>query len=164
DDVTVPHGWFAAEYVALVRNMLVRERGDDVWLMSALSPAWLRPGKRISVSDAPTTRGRVAYTLTATRNGAVLTWRTGVQPGTRLIWPVPYMARDVRARGLNRRTGTIRLPGPSGRLAVRWRLVGEDPTYERTFHRLMRLYFNSSGGAVEAARRRAPLPAVPSQP
>ncbi|MDQ4040691.1 MAG: hypothetical protein M3141_02960, partial [Actinomycetota bacterium] len=65
DDVTVPHGWFAAEYVALVRNMLVRERGDDVWLMSALSPAWLRPGKRISVSGAPTTRGRVAYTLTA---------------------------------------------------------------------------------------------------
>ena len=53
DDVTTPHGWFAAEYVALLRNMLVREQGNDVYLMSALSPAWLRPGKRISVARAP---------------------------------------------------------------------------------------------------------------
>ena len=164
DDVTVPHGWFAAEYVALVRNMLVREQGNDVWLMSAVSPSWLRRGKRISVSGAPTRRGRVAYTLTATANGAVLTWRTDVQPGTRLRWPVPYMARDVRARGLNRRAGVITLPGRSGRLAVRWRLVGQDPTYQRTFDRLMNQYFRSSDGAVEAARRRAPLPTVPSDP
>jgi hypothetical protein len=160
DDVTVPHGWFAAEYVALVRNMLVREEGSDVWLMSALSPAWLRPGKRIAVANAPTTRGDVAFTLAATRDGAVLTWRADVRPGTRLRWPVPYMARDVRAQGL--RSGVITLSGRSGRLAVRWRLAGQDPTFQGTFDRLMRLYFNSSDGAVEAARRRAPLPSVPS--
>lgn len=164
DDVTVPHGWFAAEYVALVRNMLVREQGDDVWLMSAVSPAWLRPGKRIAVSGAPTRRGRVAYALRATRGGATLTWRTDVRPGTRLRWPVPYMARDVRARGLNRRTGVITLSGRSGRLTVRWRLAGRDPSFRATFARLMRLYFNSPEGAVEAARRRAPLPTVGSDP
>lgn len=161
DDVTVPHGWFAAEYVALVRNMLVREEGAEVWLMSALSPSWLRPGKRISVSGAPTRHGRVGYTLTATPGGAVLSWRADVRPGTRLRWPVPYMARDVQAPGLNRRTGLITLPGRSGRLTVRWRLAGQDPTFERTFARLMTQYFNSPGGAVETARR---LPAVPSDP
>lgn len=164
DDVTVPHGWFAAEYVALVRNMLVREEGSDVWLMSAVSPSWLRPGKRIAVSGAPTTRGKVAYTLLGTRDGAVLTWNADVRAGTRLRWPVPYMARDVRARGLNPRTGVITLPGRSGRLVVRWRLAGEDPTFQRTFDHLMRVYFNSSDGAVESARRRASLPRVPSDP
>jgi hypothetical protein len=163
DDATVPHGWFAAEYVALVRNMLVREQGRDVYLMSALSPAWLRPGKSVGVTGAPTTRGPVSYTLRCTPNGAVLSWRTGVRGGTRLLWPVPYMARDVRARGLDRRRGVIALQGRSGRLVVRWRLVGTDPTFERTFATLMRRYFNSSDGAVEAARRRS-LPAVPSNP
>lgn len=165
DDVTTPHGWFAAEYVALLRNMLVREQGSEIYLMSALSPAWLRPGKRVSVSGAPTIRGPVSYTLTATKNGAILTWRSNVQPGTKLRWPVPYAARDVKAAGLRR--GIITLPGRSGRLAVRWRLVGTDPTYQGTFDRLMQLYFNSTDGAVEAeaARRghRTPLPAVPSK-
>jgi hypothetical protein len=161
DDVTVPHGWFAAEYVALVRNMLVREEGSDVWLMSAVSPAWLRPGKRIVVAGAPTRQGPVAFRLSATRTGAVLTWKADVKAGTRLRWPVPYTARDVRAAGLNRRTGIITLPGRSGRLAVSWSLVGDDPTFEKTFAQLMTSYFNSPGGAVETARR---LPTVPSDP
>jgi hypothetical protein len=162
DDTTVPHGWFAAEYVALVRNMLVREDGRDVRLMSAVSPAWLRPGKRISVTDAPTRRGRVSFALTATRGGAVLRWSApGLAAGTRLRWAVPYAARAVSARGLNRRTGLITLPGRSGRLVVRWRLVGDDPTFAKRFNRLMRLYFNSTSGAVETASAR---PAVPSRP
>jgi hypothetical protein len=167
DDVTTPHGWFAAEYVALLRNMLVREQGNDVYLMSALSPAWLRPGKRVSIARAPTVRGPVSYTLTATKSGAVLTWNANVEPGTRLLWPVPYAARDVRAAGLNSRRDMIALRGRSGRLAVRWRLVGTDPTYQATFDRLMQLYFNSPDGAVEAKAalhgHRKPLPGVPSK-
>jgi hypothetical protein len=164
DDVTVPHGWYAAEYVTLVRNMLVREAGGDVYLMSALSPSWLRPGRRVGVQRAPTTQGPVSFTLTATNGGAVLTWRTNVRAGTRLRWPVPYGVRNVRARGLNRRSGLITLPGRSGRLVVRWSLVGPFPTYESTFRGLMRKYFNSSSGAVGTASRRRDLPAVPSRP
>ncbi|MDX6697431.1 MAG: hypothetical protein QOE65_828 [Solirubrobacteraceae bacterium] len=165
DDVTVPHGWFAAEYATLLRNMLVREEGNDVWLMSAVSPAWLRPGKRISVAGAPTRQGPVAYTLAATPTGATLTWRADVKAGTRLRWPVPYMAREVSAPGLSRRTGLITLPGRSGRLSVRWKLAGDDPTFEKTFLTLMRQYFESPSGAVEAAaaRRRGALPVTPSK-
>jgi hypothetical protein len=160
DDVTVPHGWFAAEYASLLRNMLVRESGRDVYLMSAVSPAWLRPGKRISVAGAPTIRGNVSYTLSATKGAAVLTWKTDVAPGTRLLWPVPYAARDVRASGLSRRRGLIALRGRSGRLAVRWRLVGENLTFKGAFAHLMTQYFNSPDGAVEAgaARRRGAIP------
>ncbi len=148
DDVTSPHGWFAAEYVALVRNMLVREQGSDVYLMSAVSPAWLRPGKTIAVTDAPTIRGPVSYRLSATKTGAVLTWRAKVQPGTKLYWPVPYAARKVRAAGL--KGGRIALRGRSGRLVVRWSLVGKDPTFQGTFDTLMQRYFNSTDGATES--------------
>jgi hypothetical protein len=80
---------------------------------------------------------------------------------------VPYAARDVKAVGLDSRRGLIALRGRSGRLAVRWRLVGTDPTFQSTFDHLMQLYFNSPDGAVEAqaARHghRTPLPGVPSK-
>ena len=163
DDSTVPHGWFAAEYVALLRNMLVRETDDGIRIMSAVSPAWLAPGKRIEVTGAPTTRGRVSFTLRGTATGAVLTWRSRLQAGTRLRWPVPETARDVRARGLNRRTGLITLPsGRSGSLTVSWRLVGRAPTYDQTFANLIEAYFRSPAGAARAAAARADEAATPS--
>src|SRR5207247_7875383 len=53
DTGTVPHGWWAAEYVTLVRNMLVCEQRNGLVLMSALSPSWLAPGKAVEARDAP---------------------------------------------------------------------------------------------------------------
>jgi hypothetical protein len=164
DDTTVPHGWFAAEYATLLRNMLVREDGATVYLMSAVSPAWLRPGQRIAVAGAPTTRGRVSFALTGRPGGAVLSWTTAVRGGTRLVWPVPYAARDVRAPGLDRGAGVIVLHGRAGRLAIKWRLVGTDPTFDAAFRRLMTAYFYSPTGAARVARAHGALPAVPSKP
>ena len=159
DDTTIPHGAFAAEYATLLRNMLVREQGSTLYLMSAVSPAWLQPGKRIAVSAAPTTRGRVSFRLTSSAGGATLRWSG---PWTRLVWPVPYLARNVSARGLNRRQGIIVLHGRSGSLHVSWRLVGQAPTFFDTFRHLMILYFNSQTGAAQAARARGALPLVGS--
>jgi len=58
-----PHGWFAAKYRALLRNMLVREQGDDLHLLSVISPAWVVAGKEISVRRAPTNFGQVNFSL-----------------------------------------------------------------------------------------------------
>ncbi|OGB62322.1 MAG: hypothetical protein A2Y94_08110, partial [Caldithrix sp. RBG_13_44_9] len=35
-----PHGWFSAKYRTLLRNMLLREQGEDLHLLSCLSPEW----------------------------------------------------------------------------------------------------------------------------
>ena len=67
----------------------------------------------------------------------MLSWKADVQAGTHLLWPVPYAARDVKAAGLKKGRGVIVLAGRSGRLAVRWRLVGTDPTFQSTFDQLM---------------------------
>ena len=140
DDNMAPHGWFAAEYVALVRNMLVREQGDGIVLMSALSPAWLEPGKHLSVARAPTLFGDVAFTLHAGRRGAELSWRADVPDGTPIRWPLPDAARDASAPGLDRDSRTITLPGRRGRLEVRWRLEGEAGDYESAVRRLVSAY------------------------
>ena len=135
-----PHGWFAAEYVSLLRNMLVREDGHGLVLMGAISPSWLRPGDRIVVSHARTSRGQIAYTLQGHPGGAVLTWHAMVIPGTRLRWPVPAAAKNVRAAGLSRDGRTITLRGAAGRLVVHWRLAGPSPSFAATARRVLASY------------------------
>jgi hypothetical protein len=63
DDNLAPHGWFAAELVALLRNMLVREFGDGIELFSAMPGRWLEPGRPTVVRGAATTLGKVGVTL-----------------------------------------------------------------------------------------------------
>ena len=131
--------------------MLVRGQGSDVYLMSAMSPAWLRAGRRVTGRRARTTRGTISFQLRATGGGAVLTWSSTMRAGTRLRWPVPFVARGVSARGLSR--GVITLPGASGRLSVRWRLVGPQLTFDRAFELLERAYARSPNGATAHAAR-----------
>ena len=115
------------------------------------------------MGGAPTTRGPISFTLTSSGEGATLRWSGRLARGTALVWPVPYLARDVRARGLNRRRGVIVLPGRSGSLHVRWRLVGQAPTFFDAFRHLMLQYLNSDTGAAQAARARGALPVVGSE-
>ena len=58
-----PHGWFAAAYRTLLRDMLVREAGDTLHLLSVLSPAWLGAGDSVVVRDAPTDFGPIGFRL-----------------------------------------------------------------------------------------------------
>ena len=138
DDNPTPHGWYAAEYVALLRNMLVREQGQGIVLGAALSPAWLRPGRVVRVGGAPTPAGPVSFSLRARRGGAELRWRAPA--GADLSLAVPAGVRDVRARGLDRGRRSIRLSRPAGRIAIRWRLAGRGDSYASAVRRLRRSY------------------------
>ena len=140
DDNMTPHGWFAAEYVSLLRNMLVRERSDGIALMSALSPAWLKPGESVSVHDAPTTSGKVSFTLRPTDDGARLEWHADVPEGTQIRWPLPDFARDVKAENIEKDGRTILLPSRSGTLTVRWKLGGSPVSYSREVAQLRSAY------------------------
>ena len=139
DDNPTPHGWYAAEYVTLLRNMLVREAGGRrIVLGSALSSDWLRPGRAVRVGAAPTRAGRVSFVLRGRAGGAVLAWRAPA--GTDLSLAVPAGVRAVRAPGLDRRRRSIRLEGATGRIAIRWRLEANGDTYASAVRRLLRSY------------------------
>jgi hypothetical protein len=58
-----PHGWFAADYRNLLRNMMVREDGGALHLLSAVSPEWIGKGKSIRVTAAPTYFGSLDFIL-----------------------------------------------------------------------------------------------------
>jgi hypothetical protein len=57
----MPHGWFGAKYVAAVRNMLLREEDQDLHLLSVVSPAWANANQAITVRNAPTYFGPMAF-------------------------------------------------------------------------------------------------------
>lgn len=60
----MPEGWAHANLIILIRDMLLREEGQDLHLLSGIPSDWIGIGERIAVSDAPTTLGgKVAYTL-----------------------------------------------------------------------------------------------------
>ncbi|MGA8628907.1 MAG: hypothetical protein WBL41_10685 [Terracidiphilus sp.] len=89
-----PHGWFAAEYRTLLRNMLVREQGNELHLLSVVSPAWIGKGRAISVRQAPTKFGTMAFTLDQPQDGvAVLHLNAAFsEPPEAIVVHLPWFA------------------------------------------------------------------------
>ena len=69
-----PHGWFAAKYRGVLRNMLVREQERELHLISCISPEWAKTGKKITVHRAPTYFGQVNFDMEFKSDGVVLTF------------------------------------------------------------------------------------------
>ncbi len=67
-----PHGWFAAKFRTLLRNMLVREQGGELHLFSCLSPEWIKPEEEIVVNNSPTEFGLVNFSLKSKKDYSVL--------------------------------------------------------------------------------------------
>jgi hypothetical protein len=66
----IPHGWAAAEFNLLLRDILFFEAGEDddprIYLAAGILPRWLsgNGGRQVSVRDAPTAFGSLfSYTL-----------------------------------------------------------------------------------------------------
>ncbi|MCX7019690.1 MAG: discoidin domain-containing protein [Candidatus Sumerlaeota bacterium] len=98
-----PHGWGAAMYNAMLRNMLIREWGGDggftpreLHMFSAISPAWAVSGKEISIRKAPTEMGNVDSALRFTDDGAEFTFNANfrVKPEC-VILHIPYFVELV---------------------------------------------------------------------
>ena len=129
-DNLAPHGWFSAEYVELLRTMLVREEGRGLDLFSVVAPGWVAPGKQVELRSAPTVHGPVSATLRGLPGGAELRWRAEVRAGIPLRWRLPAAARGVELDGRPVRGRVVVLPRRAGVLRVTWRL-GSGPSFAR---------------------------------
>ena len=67
----MPHGWTAAEWVLLLRDLFVRDDGDRLVLGPHIPRGWLRPGARFGVRSLPTRFGVVTYQVTVGDGGAL---------------------------------------------------------------------------------------------
>ena len=135
-----PHGWFAACYRTLLRDMLVREAGDTLHLLSVTSPAWLAPGDSIVVRDAPTDFGPVGFRLDVAGDAAArLTIAARfTRPPAAVVVHLPWFM-DVRraladGRAVPVRDGALRLRPGAHTLQLLWSRRADTPamSYDST--------------------------------
>ena len=65
----MPHNWASAEFIRLVRNLLMLERGSELHLLEGIPRIWLKPGARTVLKDIATNFGPVTLTLDVTWDG-----------------------------------------------------------------------------------------------
>jgi len=122
-----PHGWFAAEYRTLIRNMMVREQGENLHLFSVLSPDWIENGKTIKVQKAPTYFGQVNMRLQCGLNHATLTLNNHFLNSNRpdsVILHLPWFmnTESVKSNGmsLNIKNGQVVIPDNARMIEITW--------------------------------------------
>lgn len=59
----MPHNWASAEFIRMVRHILILERGSELHLLEGLPSHWTRPGAKIQMTDIPTSFGPVSFSL-----------------------------------------------------------------------------------------------------
>ena len=134
---TVPHLWAAALYHITLRNMLVREQGDVLHLLSAVPAHWLDAGKQVRVTGAPTQFGKASFTAAA--EAGAIRIRLGAprrSPPARVVVHLPtgIEATGASLDGVKLAVAGGRqvvVPGPAAReareLTIRIRRVGKRP-------------------------------------
>jgi len=161
-----PNASFAARYRMLLRDMLVRESGDDLVLLSAVSPAWIGPGKTLRVKRAPTDFGVVNFDLEVYEKGALLTLRPYFRrPPRFMMVRVPWFAKlegvygDGRWLMLGERM--VRFDGKVRRIYLNWSLNPVEMSYgkavadfKREYARRYRLFLENGSGYTGGGSKR----------
>jgi hypothetical protein len=120
----IPHGWFAAKYRNVLRNMLVREKNQTLHLLSVISPAWAVPGELVRVKNAPTYFGKISFTAAFKKEGLELEIDPEFfQFPKTLAIHIPYFATFVRSN-----TGTFKenkknlyISPKTGKVVIEWK-------------------------------------------
>ncbi len=133
-----PHGWFAAKYRTLLRNMLVREEGRNLHLLSVISLEWLKGHDSIAVHNAPTAFGVANFVLSSGSSGGTMKFANSFSdPPDSLILHLPWFMNvksimaDGKKIGFSR--GSAALPVNVRTVSISWsRKDGVSPmSYDR---------------------------------
>lgn len=145
-----PHGWFATEYRNLLRNMMVRERGQSLHLLSAISPEWVGTGRTIRVARAATYFGVVNFTLTMRdEHSATLDYSINAARGgapKKVLLHIPWFVEDVHASANGRpllvEGSEIVIPADGKRVQISWKKKALTPEAPLSYVRAVDRYKN----------------------
>ena len=162
-----PHGWFAAEYRLVLRDMMVREDEGDVHLLSVMSPAWMGAGKVIRVERAPTQFGEVGFTMTQPDDhSARIELQTQWQEQPRAVYlHLPWFANvssvSVDGKPAVHANGVVNIPSNAREIRLEWTRRANAPdwsfdnavkNYETEYRRRWNVYMHGApGGQVAGA-------------
>lgn len=126
-----PHGTFSAKFRILVRDMLVREQGNDLHLFSCVSPEWMKPGSNIRLHHSPTIFGEVSLDLQVLEAGHArihLANRLDHIPG-KLVLHLPWFLRvagiEVDGNKATPQDRALVLPATAREIDLHWTAFDE---------------------------------------
>jgi len=65
----MPHNWASAEFIRMVRHMLILERGRELHFLGGMPRVWSRAGAVIRLTDVPTSFGPVSLSVCVAEDG-----------------------------------------------------------------------------------------------
>jgi len=65
----MPHNWASAEFIRMVRHMLILERGQELHLLEGMPSTWSGAGDVIRLNDIPTSFGLMSMSVRIAENG-----------------------------------------------------------------------------------------------
>jgi hypothetical protein len=96
----MPHNWASAEFIRLVRHLMILERGDELHLCEALPQAWARPGAVLRMLDVPTSFGEVTLEMHVAddgRSARIIVHPPRRRPPARIVLHLQGFARNISA-------------------------------------------------------------------
>lgn len=155
----VPHGWACAEYVSLVRDMLVREEDGAILLASGVPERWFDNGRQLELERAMTPFGRVGYRYTSSLDAGSLELQLDLEadPPGGFFWPLPRFRAPIASVEIDGKMTSLpadrRLPIPRAarRVALRFDLSPPEVSREPARYRMQRLTRGKSARNLYAA-------------
>jgi hypothetical protein len=151
--------------------MLLREEGRELHLFSAVSPAWMKVGQKISVQNAATHFGKVSFVAEVMENRLVINLSSSWHTVPRYyVFHFPYFTQveQIRADGrkISLQKDRANISPQVRRIEIFWKNEAdrERASFATTVEDFKREYRerHSLWQAGQVASRAAPLPAQPS--
>lgn len=97
----VPHGWIAAHYIILLRNMLIREESGKLVILTCVPEKWFTGKKPVELENVPTYFGTVNYTV-GNQGGKLKVKVTGsAAPPDGFVFKSPFQKKNIKNVKIN---------------------------------------------------------------
>ncbi|HXW81379.1 MAG TPA: hypothetical protein VEJ84_17890 [Acidimicrobiales bacterium] len=120
-----PHAWGMSQANGVLLASLVAQHTDGTLVVGRGVPAqWLDDGRRISVTNFPTTDGRRLSFEISSRDGSVSLSFTGDRPSGPVLFQLPSFVGNIAATStgrVNQMTGTVTLSPGTRSVTVQFR-------------------------------------------
>jgi hypothetical protein len=98
----MPHNWASAEFIRMIRHLLLLERGDDLHVLPGLPHTWTQPGETIQMKQIPTCFGTVDLDVKMETNKAVIRIDPPKrEPVEKIVIHTEHFQRPIRQIELN---------------------------------------------------------------
>ncbi len=113
------HGWAAAEFISLIREMLVREQGGELHLAAGVPADWFKTDAQLALTHATTLAGTLSYRLWREQDSLRLHWQltpNALSEKMALIFHLPQGFVEPKAKSVSHGPQKVLLPETSGEL------------------------------------------------